>query len=181
MKKVIFTIIVGWSLFGFWNGGVVTAEEAGDRRSQAERYVSDGEIDFAFMEYQAILREFPDDPLALEALFACGEYYFREHNSRETVRAFELFRKKSSEGIPHILALVYLLKGASFLKDSAAARDLEERLKEALSSSHFFAAFEENQKRDWSSPLGNHYELNEFVDHMDILLNGEPFYTIHLS
>ena len=147
---------------------------------QAERYVAEGEIDFAFMEYRALLEAYPKDPLAREAAFAIGEYHFDQHNTREAKRAFEMFNQEAAEEIPRLLVQVYLLLCARLLKDDSSVQAFESHLKEMLSSKKLFLAFEENRIQEWTSPLGNRFSLREFVDHMEITLNGAPFYSISL-
>lgn len=155
-------------------------EDAKERFVQAERYVAKGEIDFAFMEYRALLRETPSDPAARDAAFAVGEYYFRQRNIQEARDTFEALSESSLEDIAGLLAHVHLLLCARLLEDTASASSLESRLKAFLSSRKFFLAFEEGRVQEWASPLGNRYELREFVDRMEMTCNGSPFYTITL-
>lgn len=151
-----------------------------EKVSQAEKHVAEGEIDFAFMEYRSLLEEYPETPSAQGAAFAIGEYHFSQHNTREAKEAFERFDLKQAEEIPRLLAQVYLLLCARLLKDDPTADTLEAHLKEALSSKKLFLTFEENRIQTWGSPLGNRFELREFVDHMEITLNGASFYSIRL-
>ncbi|MBI4436873.1 MAG: hypothetical protein HY590_05655 [Candidatus Omnitrophica bacterium] len=151
-----------------------------ERLTQAQRHVAEGEIDFAFMEYQALVRDFPEDPLAKEATFAIGEYYFKQHNTREAKSTFEKFIQEPTEGIQDLLAYVYLLQCARFSEHITSAKLLEHRLKEMFSTTEVFLAFEENRTKEWISPLGNRFQLREFVDRMEITLNDTPFYTINL-
>ena len=183
MKK---ELLVAYLLISFSFAGLQSVRGDGDEESlrrrflRAEHYVIEGEIDFAFMEYRAILAEHPKDPSAREAAFAIGEYYFKQHNTRDARRAFEKFHQEGAEEIPRLLTQVYLLLCARLLKDTSSAQALESHLKETLSSKKLFLAFEENHVREWTSPLGNRFALREFVDHMEITLNGAPFYSVSL-
>lgn len=155
-------------------------QTARERLVQAERYVAEGEIDFAFMEYRALLEEESEGPMAEEAMFAIGEYYFQQRNTAETKHSFSAFRQKSTEEIPTLLASVYLLQCARLSGDTETAHRLERHLKERLSSKELFLFFEENRAQEWTSPLGNRFGLREFVDRLEITLNGRPFYEITL-
>lgn len=156
------------------------SESTRQRMTEAKRYLAAGEVDFAFMEFRALLEEDPEGPVARDATFAIGEYHFRQHNDREAKEAFQKFIEVSEEGIPQLIARVYLLQYAHALEDPSLAQELERRLKEQLSSKKLFLAFEENRVHQWTSPLGNQFELREFVDRMEITQNGVLFYAIRL-
>lgn len=180
MKKALILLsVAGFALWGL-QGVQGDQQTARERIAQAEHDVAEGEIDFAFMEYRALLDEYPKDPSAREAAFAIGEYHFKQHNAHEAKRTFEMFDQETAEEIPKLIAQVYLLLCARLLKDDASLQALESHLKEMLSSKKLFLAFEENRVREWTSPLGNHFELREFVDRLEIILNGTPFYAISL-
>jgi len=176
---LIFSILIA-SLLG--NSEVLQANQLAvrERLAQAEQYVAEGEIDFAFMEFRALLQEDPDERLAQKATFAIGEYYFKQRSTREAKEAFKAFYKSATEEIPKLLATVYLLQCARFVKDMEAVQAFELRLKETLSSKKLFLAFEENRMQEWTSPLGNRFQLREFIDRLEISLNDTPFYDIHL-
>ena len=156
------------------------SESARQRMAQAQRYLAEGEIDFAFMEFRTLLEESPESPAARDATFAIGEYHLRQHNNREAKEAFQKFIEVSEEGIPQLIAYVYLLQCAHSLEDTSLVQELEHHLKEQLSLKKLFLAFEETRVQEWISPLGNKFELREFVDRMEITQNGALFYAISL-
>jgi|GEM_PF-1565306 len=182
MKKVLLLIFCTLIPSLYWGITSLHAEQqpARERIAQAERYVTEGEIDFAFMEFRALLEEHPEDPSAREATFAIGEYYFKQHSVREAKGAFEKFSEESTEEIPKLIATAYLLQCARLSEDTSSVQALESHLKEILSSKKIFLAFEENHTQKWNSPLGNHFEVREFVDRMEILLNDVPFCSVSL-
>lgn len=182
MKKALLLILsLSFALSLWGTPEILLAQETARKKiAQAEAYVSEGEIDFAFMEYRAFLKEYPKDPLAERAIFAIGEYYFRQRSTREAKEAFERLSTASLEEIPRLLTTVYLLQCARTSEDTVTVQALEFHLKEILSSRKLFLAFEENRVQEWISPLGNRFELREFVDRLEIVLNDAPFYTIRL-
>ena len=182
MKKALFLIFYLVIASLLWDVKDLHAEHLAlrERMARAESYAAEGELDFAFMEYRALLQEGPEGPLAQKATFAIGEYYFKQRSTHEAKQAFEKFREASAEEVPKLLATVYLVQCARFLEDAAAVKAFDSYLKETISSKKLFLAFEENRMQEWTSPLGNRFQLREFLDRLEISLNDAPFYTISL-
>lgn len=149
--------------------------------SSAAEDLSSGR-DFKFMELRMRLREAPEGgPQARRCLFGMGEYYFSQKSPAQAAEYFRRFDPRTSQSTEDLLAAVYLLQCASFEQDARTVVRLENELLEALSSRRFFAAFDDARSQTWSSELGYRYDFREEVDRWEILLNGEPFYTIRLS
>lgn len=150
--------------------------------SRAERYGEEGKRDFAFLELRDLLQRYPEGPHVPEVEFGLAEYHFLQGNFLEGKEAFlRCLSKIQHDSIPRVLSQVYLLKYQEKISGSSMlAKDLLAQLKQELSSQKFFEAFDDKRTRTWQSPLGNHYTLHEFVDHLEILQNGQPFYTITL-
>ncbi|MFH1857947.1 MAG: hypothetical protein ABH845_03480 [Candidatus Omnitrophota bacterium] len=181
MKKTLFPIWIFLIVSCFCAADMLHADETSrGKLAQAKQYVAEGELDFAFMEYRALLQEKPNSEGALEATFAIGEYYFKQRNGREAKEAFEQYLAQAEEEIPRLLADVYLLQCFRLLGELSAFQTLEFQLKEMLSSKKLFLAFENERVQTWSSPLGNHFELREFVDRLEITQDGKSFYAIRL-
>ena len=139
---------------------------------------SSASYDFKFMELRQQLREHPDHPDARHWIFAIGEYYFRQHDLAAAGQYFNRFKPQMGRNAEELLAAVYLLLST---EDPKTASALTRKLQEALSDKPFFAAFHASKVQAWRSPLGNHFDLKEEVDRLEIKLNGKPFYTIDLS
>ncbi len=148
---------------------------------EAARYGKEGQLDFAFLELRDLLREHPEGPHVLEVEFAIGEYYFLQRNLLEAKRAFlDCLSKIQFDSIPRLLCQIYLLKCEEKGTSSEMSHRLLAQLKQELSSKKFFKAFDEKQTRSWESALGTLYTLNEFVNRLEILQNGQTFYTVTL-
>ena len=142
---------------------------------QAARYGKEGKLDFAFMELRNLLRTYPEGPHVPEVEFALGEYFFLQRNPREAKAAFlRCLPEIPFDSVPRFLCQIYLLKCE---EDSPGSKvpPLLTQLKQQLSSQRFFQAFDDKRTRTWESPLGTSYTLNEFVNRVEILQNGQTF------
>lgn len=142
---------------------------------------SDSSHDFKFLELQRDLRDNPNGPRVREDLFAIGEYYFQENNPKLAAEYFRRFGPSELKKTEDLVAKAYLTCCAAKTGDSVSAALLKKELEEALSSNSFFVSFNNKHFWSWNSPLGNHYDFHESVDHLEISRNGSPFYTISLS
>ena len=161
---------------------VVFAErELAASLQEAARYGKEGRIDFAFLELRELLREHPEGPHVPEVEFAIGEYYFLQRDLLEARQTFlSCLSKIPFDSIPRLLCQIYLLKCEEKKGGSEMSHRLLVQLKQELSSKKFFKAFDEKQTRSWESSLGTLYTLNEFVNRLEILQNGQAFYTVTL-
>jgi uncharacterized protein HemY len=159
----------------------VLAKSAGENWNEAQNYVRNGQKDFAFLELNAMVREYPNDSRTPAASFALAEYYFEQLDYMEARKILEEILAKPSKSVTDLLAQIYLLKIAEATKSDTEKNEREERLKEILSSKRFFMLFGKKATKKWSSPLGNRFKFAEAVDKMEIFRNDELYYTINLS
>jgi len=180
MSKILFWLIplFIWSLV--WGPEALEAGQGSlkKRLLRAEHYLNQGEVDFAFMEFRALLSEAPEGPLAEKARFAIGEYHFLQHNTYQARQAFHQFSQTSESPIPNLIAHAYLLECARFSKDIHHIHVLETYFREIFLSKKIFLAFEEAHIEEWVSPLGNRFQVQEFVNRMEIIRNGSPFCSV---
>lgn len=153
---------------------------AQERIDSGRRLAREGSPDFAFLEYQASLRLEPDAAQRREATFAVGEYHFRDRNPGPSREAFEETAADPKGGLYRLIALAHLSKLARGEGDGSAADAYDERLKETLSSRKLVLVFEDKKTKRWTSPLGARFQVGESVDRLEILLDGEPFYSATL-
>ena len=156
------------------------AARADGRWDSARDHARNGRRDFAFLEYKAFLRDNEKSPLAREARFAIGEYYFELADLSQARNAFSDVLSGGPSDKLAMLSEVYLLLCARRLDDTASSRSFEESLKELLSSKRFLRLFDGRPPEKWTSPLGNDFRFREDADRMEIDLNGKDFYTIVL-
>ena len=129
-------------------------------------------FDFAFMEYRAILQETPESPLAKDAQFAIGEYYFEDQNISEAVRTFNQFSEKPTGKIQDLLAYAYLLRCAKILSDNDSILLFENKLKQTLQT------FESKKLSKFKSPIGHLFEFKELKDRVEIYRDNSVFAII---
>ena len=155
------------------------ADSAYDRWSSARRQAASNP-DFAFMDYLAILRDYPKSAEASEAAFAVGEYYFDQRDYSGAADTFKHFLSRSEDRLEGLVGLAYLAKSAELGGDAPLRELAENTLKQRLASGHFFMLFEDKHEQPWRSPFGRRIVMREYVDRLEITLNGSSFYTVQL-
>ena len=146
---------------------------------QTEEYGKEGKLDFAFLELRDLLQRYPKDSHVPEIEFAVAEYLFLQKNFSEARETFQnCLSKIKHDSTPRFLTQVYLLICLEKMGGRSASNDLLAQLKKELSSQGLFLAFDDKRTYTWRSLLGTLYTLNEFVDRLEILKNGKPFYTL---
>ena len=178
-KPVAFILWSAWFVFS----PLLTVVEAGDsarNRLISARRLAAKSPDFAFMDYTTILHDYPESREAAEASFAVGEYYFSRKNYDAAAGAFKKFLFRSNGRIEELAGLAFLAKSAELCADKSLRERAEDTLKQRLSSKRFFMLFEDKQVQAWRSPFGRNIVLREFVDRLEVTLNGSPFHTVQL-
>ncbi len=178
LKKPIVFIL--WSVWFVFSPLLAEAADSVHTRLTSARRLAAKSPDFAFMDYTAILREYPQNREAGEAAFAVGEYHFGRKNYDAAVGAFKAFLSRSNNRIEELAGLVFLAKSAELCADKPLRERAEDTLKQRLSSKHFFMLFEDRQVQAWRSPFGRNIVIREFVDRLEVTLNGSPFHTVQL-
>jgi hypothetical protein len=130
--------------------------------------------DFLYLDIQRSLRDKPTPAL----LFGKAEYDFEMRHFAEAERDFRGSLAKAAP-VQEIVARAYLAEIARLARGEEQSDELI-RLKESLSKKKFVSAFGKIERRKWSSPLKNDYEVVEHVDSLEIRRNGELFYVVRL-
>ena len=132
--------------------------------------------DFLFLETERALREEPSSPKTPSRLFAVGEYLFDMKHFTEAEGFFRRVEQTPPSSAQGIVTAVYLAQIHSADAENAALG----ALKNILASGKFFTMSGKTKKQKWESPLKNRYEIEEFVDRLEIRLNGSVFYVVRL-
>ena len=134
-----------------------------------------GEIDFAFIHFNALLDGFPESEYRQQALFATGEYYFLNGLYSDAIRAFNKFIENDPESEAKPFAIVYLLK----LAQRRGEEDTAERLKkELIGSQQLSLLFRDFKEFKYLSPLYKNYKALNFIDKIEIYIDNELFSKI---
>lgn len=129
-----------------------------------------GNLDFAFSYFNMISTIHPESRYAKDSLFAVGEYYFLQGDTRNAKKAFSKFVGKYSETEAKLFALTYLFKIANTEKDLEKAEEIK---KEIVSFKQLSLLFKDFEEIEYSSALSNKYKATYFIDRVDIYINEE--------
>jgi len=151
------------------------AGEDGKIYKQACQSARAGRVDAAFMDYRAILRDFPSSKYAEKAAFAEGEYYFWMPEYRQSMISLNEFVQKYPESDAKLFALAFLLKMAEGKNDEAFAKVLRQQIIEFKNISLIFKKYDEYAYR---SPLYKEYKAIYHIDKVEFLVDQELFLTI---
>ena len=153
------------------------ASAGGDARlyAQARKMAKAGKIDFAFMQYAAILRDYPESRHAESAWFGTGEYHFLTKDYQQAKAAFESLLNQCPDSAGKLFALAYLWKIAVLQMDEAAAKNFE---REMITYRQVSLVFRDRKEYRYISPLNNIFKAAIHIDKIEIYLEGELFAKI---
>jgi outer membrane protein assembly factor BamD (BamD/ComL family) len=153
---------------------------SGQLYQDARIYVKEGRRDFAFLSLNEILRQSPNDKLALQAKFGVAEYYYDIANYSQAVKEFKEFLKNYKSSKLSIFAKAYLYKMISDVEwlQSKDAVELAESIKKEFFSKSAFFVFSEFKEVKAVSVFSNKYVLKEYVDKIDIFRNDKLFLSV---
>lgn len=154
---------------------VSVAGEAARAFSNGVRFARGGQMDFAHMEFRAILKDHPRSRFYSPALFAAGEYFFLMGNHAEARAAFQDYAARDPEASSKMIALAFLWKIADIEKDEAAAG---QAVREIVNIKQVSLVFRKSQEYQYLSPMNQHYLAVVHIDHIDIFAGGKLFVEI---
>jgi len=173
MRKYILIICIG-VFGGIWCGPGFGAT-ARELFTLANRNAADGKRDFAFMNFRALLRDFPHSRQAESALFAMGEYYYFLPDLDQAVMSFESYLKKYPDSDNRLFALAYLLRIARFRGKKERTAMLE---KEIIGRKQLGLVFSDYKQCFMRTPLRQDFQAVFQIDKITFYLNGELFEKI---
>jgi len=143
--------------------------------AQARKMAKSGQTDFAFMQYQAILRNYPKSRFTEQALFADGEYNFTIQDYAQAKTAFQAFLAQYPQSRGRLFALAYLWRITRAQNDEAAAKDFE---KEMIAQKQVSLVFRDRKEYKYLSPLNHTFKAAIHIDKIEIYMEGELFAKI---
>ena len=174
MKTARFKILFISIFIILWSSSVFAGEDT-RLYTEARKMAKAGQKDFAFMQYQTILRDYPASPFAEQALFGKGEYCFMIANYPQAEEAFQAFLQRYPKSSGRIFALAHLLSIARAQNNSAAAEKLE---KEIITQKQVSLVFRDRKEYKYLSPLNQTYKAAIHIDKIEIYVGGELFAKI---
>jgi tetratricopeptide (TPR) repeat protein len=138
----------------------------------------DGKPDFAFINFSAIVENYPDSKYYSRALFSIGEYYFQ---SKDYVKAKYFFTKiLACHPIfqEKIFTLAYLLKISRQSLDSDVSKKIS---MEIVKLNPIGLVFKESKEYSYRSGMNKKYSAVYFIDRIEIKADKEEFEKIPLQ
>jgi len=156
---------------------------AGFRKENPNQFLSKafdesrhGQADYAFIYLKQLLRSYPHDVKAPEAALGLSEYYAAQDNHREAYEVLEPYAQIAGKKTIRILIYVRLISSARQLGQPKKAQKNKRLLLEFLYQKHKLFLFRNHDKTIWSSPMNNLYEIIEYIDALEVKINGENIY-----
>lgn len=144
--------------------------------SKAVQAAGTGHADFAFMHYNALLRDYPHSKFREQALFAAGEYYSRLPYYSKAAAAFKDLVKDYPASAGKLFALAYLYKIAQEEKNQ---EKLDELKKQIITFERVGFVFKESKEYRYQSPLDRRsYRAVFHIDKVEFFAGGERFAQI---
>ena len=143
--------------------------------AEARKMAQAGQTDFAFMQYQTILRDYPSSRFTEQALFAEGEYNFMVQNYDQAKEAFQSFLIHYPDSKGKMFALIHLWRIAQIQNDAAAAKNFE---KEVVTQKQVSLVFRDRKEYQYISPLNHIFKAAIHIDKIEIYAGGELFAKI---
>lgn len=171
INKILLTILLFILLF--FNYGF--SQDDGRIYSMAIREVKADNLDFAFMYFRSLLRDYPDSKYAQDGSFAIGEYYFITANYKNAAEAFSNFINDypDAKGLP--FALIYLLRVSRLRQDEPTFEKLKD---EIIGLKRLAFLFRESKGYTYKSPLRRKYRMVYYIDKVEFYLDDKLFEKI---
>lgn len=143
--------------------------------SMAIREAESGNMDFAFMHFRSLLRNYPDSKYTQDASFAIGEYYFIAADYKNAAEVWSTFINDypDSKGLP--FALLYLLKLAEIRRDGSLVEKLKNKI---IGLNQLTFLFRESKGYTYKSPLRRKYRMIYYIDKVEFYVDDKLFEKI---
>ncbi len=131
-----------------------------------------GNYEFSFLHLHSLVSTFPESKHLENALFAIGEYHFRENNFADAADSFSQLLEKFPDSMSTVFAMAYLLRIAQARQLENLTADLEK----TIATFHKLSLVFRNSKEfTYKSILQNKYKAVYYIDKVEIYKNGELF------
>lgn len=172
MRVRVWIILTGWLLFASSAGYAGEEDVLYAKAIQAAR---SGRIDFAFMYYNQLDREYSRSRYREQVLLAKGEYFYELPAYVPAKEAFEKLLQEYPQSSGKLFVLAYLYKIAA----AEGKADLTENLKkEILTFRQVGLVFEETKEYKYPSPFYRSFRAVFYIDKVEFYRGGELFATV---
>ena len=134
-----------------------------------------GRVDFAFMYYNQLDRDYPRSRYREQVLLAKGEYFYELPAYVEAKEAFEFFFEEYPQSPGKLFILAYLYK----IAEAQGKTDRIENLKkEILTFRQVGLVFEETKEYKYLSPFLRNFRAVFYIDKVEFYRGGELFAAV---
>jgi len=161
-----------WTVIVMWLGTTGFAFAEARLYSKALKFAKSGQEYFAFMQYNNLLRNYPESKYRERALFATGEYYYRESDLKQAETMFKTLLSEHPDSKEHLYTLAYLLSIADKNNDRPFVEDLE---KQIINLQQVSFIFRESKEIAYRSPLYQNYKAVIHIDKIEFFVEGKLF------
>ena len=139
---------------------------------KAKQFAKGGQYDFSFMQYRAIVQEYPISKYKDEAMFAVCEYYYSNGMLKEARDSFRNYIKETKDFSSKLAAYFYLLKIAKKFGDKNWQEELEKKIVD-LRTHNFI--FEDSKQYNFRSALGRTYKVVYTISRIELFIDDTSF------
>lgn len=132
--------------------------------ARAVRAAGSGQMDFVYMDYGIILRDYPGSKYTPQALFAHGEYFFLMHDLTQAAQMFETYLNQYPQAEGELFALAYLMAIAGQRNN---AERVEELKNEILSRQRLGLVFSDSKDFHYLSPMSRKLKVAFYIDRIE--------------
>jgi len=132
-------------------------------------------MDFAFMNFRALLIQYPQSQYTEKALFATGEYFFASGDYRDAASLFSRYITEYFDAKGYIFALAYLFKIA---EKQGQANLIEKLQKEIVTFRQHSFLFRDFKAYTYRSPFAKDYKVVYYINKVEFLVDDAPFADI---
>jgi outer membrane protein assembly factor BamD (BamD/ComL family) len=153
--------------------------DAKARYDEAIRYIEMKQVDFAFMQFRNIIRDFPESPFAQKSIFAIAEYSYDHMMYYDAIKNLREYINDYPDSKTNVFAKAYLLKIIEEIKNPTweEKRVFEDITKEFFSKP-LFLLFTEYKETSYRSPSLNKFKIRYYIDNIEVYRNDKLFIKI---
>lgn len=142
----------------------VMAAEEDVIHARAVRSAKAGQVDFVYMEYGIILRDYPGSKYTPQALFAHGEYFFCMHDLSHAAEMFQTYLDQYPQSEGELFALAYLMAIAGQRNDAERVQELKN---EILARQRLGLVFSDSKDFHYLSPMSRKLKVAFYIDRIE--------------
>ena len=169
-------IIPALFIFALSFSGLAFAQEEGWLYATAVSEAKAGNFEFSFLHLHSLISSYPKSKYLENALFAIGEYHFKDNNFADAADSFSELLEKFPDSQSTVFALVYLLK----IAQARQVENLPANLEKAIATFHKISLVFKNFKEfTYSSAFRNKYKAVYYIDKVELYKDDELFARVN--